>query len=425
MEVGVYGPPWEAVSDPNLVLQIDPPAMTACNALAAVVPAKGVLVRRGTLTDVQKSALALSRDLRTKVGIFRGAIRTRSGAWLWPKQVDIVDVTKADNDPLTREGLAADTEDLLQELLALADEAEAVAQLSGADVADLDWAQSSPAELEATIGRLEALIAGVPGAAAFAGPSQVALERATSRIARLSTLAGPGIAVGALTAAQLAVARRIGSSAGVFIRQEFGQRAGVLGQDARRLAASGVARGLSSFAIRQNVLGAFSQRLRRRDAWYFRIVSSTAASRARSFGQMVGYRQAGVDFYAWIALNDERTCEICRFLHGQVFPVTSPLQAFTRAMASPDPDSAMVDAFPWYRVVGGERIEGGLRRGGDIHIQHRGAPLGVQVATVRESGVGQREVTGTYTMRVNPRAAGGTLVPPAHGGCRCTTDAVT
>lgn len=425
MGVGVYGPPWEAVSDPQLVLQIDPPAMTACNALAAAVPAKGVLVRRVSPADVQKSALKLSRDLSTEVGIFRGAIRTRSGAWLWPKQVDSVDVTKADNDPLTREGIAADTEDLLEELLALADEAEAVAQMSGADVADLDWAQASPAELEATIGRLEALIAGVPAAATFAGPSQEALGRTSSRIARLSTLAGPGIAVAALTAAQLLIARRIGSSAGVFIRQEFGRRASALGRDARRIAAGGIARGLSRSAIRQNVLGAFRQRLRSRDDWYLRIVSSTAVSRARSFGQMVGYRQAGVNFYMWSATLDERCCEICRFLHGQMFPVASPLQAFNRAMSSPDPDAAMVDAFPWYRVIGGERMEGGLRRGGDIHVQQRGAPLGVQVATVRESGVGQRDVSGTHTVRVNPRAAGGTLVPPAHGGCRCTTEAVT
>jgi SPP1 gp7 family putative phage head morphogenesis protein len=307
----------------------------------------------------------------------------------------------------------------------LADEAEAVAQLSGADAADLDWAQASPAELEATIGRLEALIAGVPADTVFAGPSQEAFERVTSRIARLSTLAGPGITVAALTAAQLLIARRIGSSAGGFIRQEFGRRGAALGRDVRRLATSGIARGMSRSAIRQNVLGAFGQRLRSRDDWYFRIVSSTAASRARSFGQMVGYRQSGTDFYIWVALNDERTCEICRFLHGQMFPVASPLQAFNRVMASPDPDAAMVDAFPWYRVVGGERIEGGLRRGGDIHVQQRGAPLGVQVATVRESGVGQRDVTGTHTVRVNPRAAGGTLVPPAHGGCRCTTEAVT
>jgi SPP1 gp7 family putative phage head morphogenesis protein len=417
----VYGPPWQTVDDPKQLLQLDPPVLTACNALAAVAPRHGVLVRLDNRSAVERAALVLSRDTGDPVAIFRGAIQTRSGGWLWPSQVDVVDVHKAeDDDPTTRDGFVGTVEELLDELMAMADEAEAVAFGAASGELSFDYAQATADEVEGSIARAAAIIAALPVGTAFAAAASTALARITQRVAEVSALSVPGLIGFGLTADQTELARRLGSDAMVFVTDEFRRRAGRMSADARGIIANGVSRGLGRQDIGRNLNQALGHRLSGRDEWYFRVVASSAVSRSRSFGQMVGYRGAGIDYYMWYALMDERTCEICRFLHGQQFPVASPLQAFNRAFRNPDPEAA-VNEFPWYRVVGGERVEGGLRRGGDIHVQPRGQPLGTLVASVRESGVGQRDVAGTHRVHTSPGAAGGTTVPPAHGMCRCTT----
>lgn len=413
----IYGPPWQTVDDPKQLLQLDPPALTACNALAAVAPRSGVLVRLDNVRAVERAALVLSRDTGEQVGIFRGAVQTRSGGWLWPFQVDVVDVHKAEgDDPTTREGFAGTVQELLDDLLSMADEAEAVAFGAAAGELSLDYAQATTDEVEGAIERAAAVIAALPLGAAFATGAAAILSGISQRVAAASAFS---VGIG-LTADQTALARWIGSNAMVFVTDEFRRRAGRLSVDARGIIADGVRRGFGRQDIGRNLNQALGHRLSGRDEWYFRVVASSAVSQARSYGQLVGYRGSGIDYYMWYALMDERTCEICRMLHGQQFPVASPLQAFIRAFQSQDPEAA-VNEFPWYRVVGGERVEGGLRRGGDIHVQPRGQPLGTLVATVRESGVGQRDVAGTRQVHTSPQAAGGTLVPPAHGMCRCTT----
>jgi SPP1 gp7 family putative phage head morphogenesis protein len=415
--MAVYGPPWQAVDDPRLLLQFDPPVLTACNALSAVCKSKGLLVRADGASAVERAALKLSRDAQAPVEIYRGAIQTRSGGWLWPIAVDLVDVSKADPpNPLTRGGFIKTVQALLDEVLDLVDEAEAAVFSSASSALNVSWAAATTGQIEASLARAAAAIAALPQGP-FSAQASEAMAVATSRVAGIASVAGSGFT---LTGDQTALARRLGSDSLAFVTNEFGRRSNRFSQDARGIISSGVARGLGQQEIARNLNQALGHRLRGRDEFYFRVVASSAVSRSRSYGQMVGYRQSGIDYYMWDAVMDERTCEICRYLHGQQFPVASPLQAFQRVRTSDNPETA-VNEFPWYRVVGGQRGEGGLRIGGDIHVQPRGEPLGTLVASVRESGVGQRDVQGTHRVHTNPRAAGGTTVPPAHGLCRCTT----
>jgi SPP1 gp7 family putative phage head morphogenesis protein len=417
----VFGPPWRAVSDPSLLLQIDPPVLLARRAKAAVHLDRNILVRKDSPGAVRKAALKMSSDVGGPVEIFEGAIQTTSGGWLWANKTDVVHVLKADDDPLTRSGHARAVQQLRDDLLEFAVAGEMAASATAANILNLNWAALAPEAIEEAIMRAATVVASVPLDATFASAARAALGNMTTRVAGLALRAAPGLGVNAvLTADQTGLARRIGSSAMVFITDEFGRRSTALSNDARRIIAHGVARGLGREDIGRDLRQAFGHRLSGRDEWYFQVVSSTAVSRARSYGQMVGYRRAGIDFYMWEALNDERTCEICRFLHGQQFPVGSALQAFNRALRNPDPEAA-VNEFAWYRVVGGERLDDGLRRGGDIHVQPRRGPLGPLVASTLTSGVGQRDVVGTHRVHTAPRAAGGTVVPPAHGMCRCTT----
>jgi SPP1 gp7 family putative phage head morphogenesis protein len=150
---------------------------------------------------------------------------------------------------------------------------------------------------------------------------------------------------------------------------------------------------------------ALGRRVSGRTEAYFRMVGNVAMTKARSYGQVSGFRDGGITTYEWSATMDEATCPICAFLDGQKFPVQEAVDRFARSDAAPDPDAAVAD-MQFYRVKGDLISVRGSNTPVARFTQERGElPTNFQTVT---------PVQGTEGMQV----------PPAHEGCRCTLLAV-
>jgi len=422
-ELAVVGPPWRIVADPRAVLAAQGVRSTCGGghlALAAFSPSTGRLERARTPEEVEQRARILAAKGDGSALILQGVIRTGANAYLWPIVKDRIDVFKVDN-PLTRSGFADLVEQLWNGLLGDSSAAERrVARRALDRIGAQNWPTMNAAQIDRVLGGLGGMIANVPSGATRRAMTR-RLEAATLNVARQSRVLAnlPGVRTTFL-APEAATARALGGDAMVFITDEFGRRSDQFDAMARDIIARGTTQGVGDEVIAQRLSTAFRGRVSGRSEWYYRVVSSSAVSRARSYGQMLSYRDAGAGFYIWEAVLDERTCEVCRFLHGQRFSVGDNLARFERAREIDDPEEA-INLFPWYRVVGGTTDDEGRRMGGDIHVQPRGGELGERVARVTESAMGRVDERGSFQTFRRPENAGGSEMPPAHGLCRCTT----
>ena len=420
----VYGPPWRVTTDPRGVLFADPPAPGNCRshlALAAFSPSLSVLVRGADRTDVERRARALAERGDGRAYVLQGAIQTAAGRWLWPVVVDRVATAKADPpDPLTRRGYALTVEELRGALQDAASPAERRALEAMLSDLDEDWGETGLDDVEAAVAAAGRPIESIGDDALFLAVGLGVIESTAASVAGLCQRAGGSGLPSVLTNAADRVARHIGRDGLAFVTDEYRRRMVGASRDARRVIAGGVRDGLGRVQIGRDLRSALHRQVVGRSEAYYRVVAGATVSRARSFGQMTGYRDAGIPTYTWEAVLDARTCDICRFLHGQTFPVADALARFDRSASNPNPEAA-VNEFAWYRTVGGSQIDEGLRGGGAIFVSPRGEGPTVRVATVTATAVGTNDQRGAFRTHVGAARAGGTTVPPAHGGCRCTT----
>jgi SPP1 gp7 family putative phage head morphogenesis protein len=350
--------------------------------------------------------------------IYEGTVMLNSGRWLWPIVKERVELEKVE-DPLTRQGFITATEDLLEELLEIAAEAsDRSVQALAEDLSDVDIGALTEAEASDLVERVAAAIESIPADDEFSRRTPATMGSTTRMVAGLAFgAASAGLIIPAVVGAN---ARGIGRGAMPFIRDEYSRRGSRMREHAERVREQAVAQELTRLQARADMLIAARQAATARDEFYYRVSAAAAIGRARSFGQVTGYQAAGIPMYVWDAVMDSRTCSICRFLHGQEFPVSSAVLRFERASRATTPVQE-IEEFRWYRIVGGQPTEDGPILG-DIHVGGpRGGPPGPLVARETETGVGRNDQTGAFRRFADPSVAGGTVVPPAHGLCRCTT----
>lgn len=428
--MAVYGPPWVEVVEPRDILLADPPAPNNCAshlALAACCHATGTLVRANDLREVEQHARIIAAKGDGTAVIYQGTVQTASGHWLWPIAVDVVNVDKAD-EPLTRDGFG----DLVQRLFRKTNGTATVAERRefGRVIRQLrnrPWPDMNQEDIEAVIGAAGRGIAGIGGSRAFQREMQSHLEDLVERTVVASMMGVSPDIRGLLTADESAMARRIARDPLVFMRDRYGRLGRRFERQAQREIARGARRGLSEREIGRRIASQAGMAIGAgRSASYYQIVANAAIGRSRALGQMIGYGEAGYEMFRWEAVMDQRTCEICRFLDGQEFPVGEAMGRFGASRRERDPERAVRENFNWYRLVGSTENDDGYRSGGVIHVgpPERGAPVGPAVATVRESAMGRPDQAGTFRQHRAALEAGGTITPPAHGNCRCTTTPV-
>ncbi len=409
---GVIGPPWRAVPELSaLALSIDPPTLVACDAVAAFCPLTHRLQRCKSMEEAQARATILAAEGDGTAHVLKGALLLESGTWYFPLRKHHVEVTKA-LDPLNRKDRAKIADTLARSLRGPSRTSEAKMLSDAVDTLDIDWTNASDVERDAVIAEIEAAAATIPDAARVRAGVRRS-ETLSVGLARNSRRSGALNIRSSLSATDRAMARRIASDNLFFMKGDYGRRAASWKErEALRIIASGASRGLDDRAIAADLHKKLRKRITNRTEHYYRILANATVVRSSSLGQLSGMRDAGIELMEWSAVMDEATCNVCAFLHGKTFPVSTGLGQFERAQATPDPESGLFGEMPWYR-----EFEGNIHVGAST----RGGPLGPIVANVLESGVGVANFVGNIVQVADPATAGGTLTPPAHGMCRCLT----
>jgi hypothetical protein len=142
-------------------------------------------------------------------------------------------------------------------------------------------------------------------------------------------------------------------------------------------------------------------------------VAGEFMGRGRSLAQLSAYAEAAITQYRIVAVLDEVTTPICRFLDGKVFSVSRGLALFNEVEAQPD---RITELNPWIRDT---RDQASGRRALTVD---RGGER-VAIADVVRSGVGTRDDRGEFgrAMGEHELSELGIGFPPFHARCRSIT----
>lgn len=320
------------------------------------------------------------------------------------KQIDVTTVA----------GFERVVDALAQRLRTVAAGTERAAIRAALDTLDVDWPRTSAADrrrlVQAALGRAGRLLALVPAAlgADLGEAAREVVASTRSAVRRRGRLA-IGVAPNALDRRVTAFLVR---SETLFVTDATGRRLDALGQRARELVARGIAAGYDRRTIAAALADAAQHELSGRTPHYWDVVAGAFIARARAHAQVAAYAEAGIERLRIVAVLDEHTSDVCRFLHGQVVTVAAALRTFERAERLRDPD-ALRRAAPWVR-----------RRGGALVVDHTSGEH--TLAQITRSGVGARDDVGEFEARVagDRLATVGIGMPPYHGLCRSTTEPV-
>lgn len=295
--------------------------------------------------------------------------------------------------------------------------ADAAAVRAAIGVLDVDWPATTPAQRKDLVA--EAVRAA--GRATAIVPAQIRsplgeASEAVVAAARKEARRGQGLAIAAdLNALDRRIARHVAASQGNFVRDEYGRRLDTFGAEARRLVAEGLEQGLGRDDLAASLERAARSALIERQPFYWEVVAAAFVGQGRSFGQMSSYAEAGIERYVIEAVLDERTTNICRFLHGKTFSVGDALQRFERVERAERPED-LKQLVPWVR----ETLD--PETGNPVLWADAGQGR-TRIAEVTRSAFGTKDDRGEFRAIASDRALRETGVgfPPFHGLCRTTT----
>lgn len=358
------------------------------------------------MTDRESQAVAAWGDVSPEPRVARLAAEYVLGTCfgLVTKRIDVT----------TPAGFDRVVDALAQRLRTVSAGTERAAIRAALDTLDVDWSRTLAADrrriVQAALGRAGRLLAMVPTAlgADLGAAAHEVVASTRSAVRRRGRLA-IGVAPNALDRRVTAFLVR---SETLFVTDATGRRLDGLGRRVREIVAAGVAAGRDRRAIAAELADATKHELVGRTPHYWDVVAGAFVARARAHAQVAAYAEAGVERFRVVAVLDEHTSDVCRFLHGQVVTVAAALRTFERAERLRDPDE-LRRAAPWVR-----------RRGGALIVDHTSGEH--TLAQITRSGVGARDDVGEFEARVagDRLATVGIGMPPYHGLCRSGTEPV-
>lgn len=187
----------------------------------------------------------------------------------------------------------------------------------------------------------------------------------------------------------------IGQTTSLFFAPQYESRAKQFSSRAQRTISEGLEQGLGRREIARELTKEFVGTGIAESYW--ETAAAVHVSRARSFSQAASMVEAGFTEYQILAVQDERTTHICRFMDGKIFSLGPAINAFDSFEDAKDLDDAK-KTMPFMS-----------QRGGDLIL-----PGGLKVATI-EPGGGFRD--GLNSKQLNEA---GVSTPPYHFRCRTT-----
>jgi len=200
---------------------------------------------------------------------------------------------------------------------------------------------------------------------------------------------------------------------GWHLKDNMGKRSAALTKKGLRIIENGMKQGLAQQTIArdlQKLPGLWDQY----GVNYARAAASTAVNRARTYAEVTGYTEAGIELLEVQAVLDERTTDQCRYMDGKIIEVRKAEGNIYRAMsASP---GTIQQAAPFLRTWREEGMQPGR--------YYIGPEGGSAIGMITRSGVGAADDRGEYKTFVPdsqlPEVAN-IGPPPYHHQCRSYT----
>lgn len=212
------------------------------------------------------------------------------------------------------------------------------------------------------------------------------------------------------------VIRHLQSSQANYVRDEYGRRHAAFGEQARRIVSEGLNAGLGRDDIALDLERAAEGILAGRSSFYWEVVAGAFVGRGRSFAQLSAYAEAAITRYRIVAVLDEVTTPVCRFLDGKTFSVRRGLELFEQVEAHPE---RIEELNPWVR----ESVD---RASGKRSLTVERGGERIAIAEIVRAGVGARDDRGEFSQALGETELGdvGIGFPPYHGLCRTNVAAV-
>jgi vacuolar-type H+-ATPase subunit E/Vma4 len=181
-------------------------------------------------------------------------------------------------------------------------------------------------------------------------PKKARREDAESIIKKLSTIAYPLPELGksvSMSFSQMDVKalQWLTKDAQYWVTDKGKRVCGSIGEQIGGIVKGGMEEGFGRKEIGALLEGALGKMYERSDD-YWTLVAAAGTVRSSSFGAVGGFEEAGVDEYEWMAMGDDRTCEICSMLNGKVFEVSRAVTKRDAVLASNDPEETKA-IIPW------------------------------------------------------------------------------
>lgn len=318
-----------------------------------------------------------------------------------------------DVDPLAPDGFEALVRKLFGAMVGVVGPRDRRALQSVQTLLDVNWPHLSPAEREAALNAIGKGLGGIPNVVveqvdrvlAVQGPQIIAATK-ESAAATFDLPIRPSFN---LVDQRIIDAAR--TSQAHYIRNQYGARVEAASAKARDIVAKGLERGLDRYAIAEELKPAMEAIGVQRSVGYFGMIASVFAARARTWGTIAAFDEAGITSMEWVSQLDEATSDTCRFLDGKVFPVAAAKQRFEQVAAAPDPE-AVVELQPW--------VVAGKAKDGSVALYYKQGGERRPIAMVERSGVGAKDDRGEYSRAAatDKLIAAGITSPPAHAHCR-------
>lgn len=282
---------------------------------------------------------------------------------------------------------------------------------------DLDWVNLSPAQKNKAIDTFNQALAGLVPARLTAVPVLQGESKAIVAGTKTATIQKFKLGIdSSFTRKDQAVADSVAGMQANFITDNTGDIVDGTTAWVRKQVSDLAEEGLSSAAIAESLVVGVSAQTLGKASNYWHVVATAFVGRARTYEQLVAYSDAQIDYYTWESVLDERTTEVCRFMHGKRFSTQASMQRFRAAEAAVKAGGArgVKDTQPWVTVT--RNAEGKqllvARTSKGTHV----------LAQVDEPGYGEVDRIGSYSNAadVPTLESFGVSTPPAHGMCRST-----
>lgn len=321
------------------------------------------------------------------------------------------DLTKSNAGPLTRAGFDHIVRDLVVEMQRAAKKSTATGIEHALDRLDRDWPNLTDAQREETFRVASKSVQDAMNKGAPAVTLTVLLSIWATIHLVFKAQDAP------LRSADPKRDRRVARSLRV-ITEAFMRTSGlpllaaVAGNVARAVVNHALAHGWENDKIREELKTALGMAIAGRERTYYETVASVATSSARSYGQLAAFEAVGTKLAMWKAKRDPdgeldaNVCELCRYMDGRIFDVTTAMGNFEKATTGTPAEVA--NSRPFLRV----RLDADGRK--KVYVETNGTRI--LIGTVGEDD----------DPDVNAKLqALGVCTCPAHPRCRCILVPIT